>query len=269
MPRPPRPCAARSTPNPAAAAATAALVALLAANASPATAGTAEQYRLDPVHTRVEFAVSHAGYSQAIGTVSGSQGALAFDPDDWSSAVLRVRVPLRRIDMGDDGWTRAVLEPRILDAQRYPFADFVSERVEPVDERHARICGTLTLHASAQPVCLDVSFNQRKRYPLPPFRTTVGFSATATLSRAAFGITSWKSLIGDAVSLRIEAEAIADDDALRRFDAEAPHMRSDGMPSDGMPSDGVDASPASEADDPDAAGHDAVGQDATDPDPAP
>ncbi len=37
-------------------------------------------YRLDPVHTRVLFTISHAGYSQAIGTVSGSQGMLALDP---------------------------------------------------------------------------------------------------------------------------------------------------------------------------------------------
>ena len=31
-------------------------------------------YELDPVHTRVMFAVEHAGFSKAIGTVSGSSG---------------------------------------------------------------------------------------------------------------------------------------------------------------------------------------------------
>ena len=52
---------------------------------------------------------------------------------------------------------------------------------------------------------------------MPPFRRTVGFSATTTISRADFGITAWKSVIGDDVELRIEAEATydgkADDDA--------------------------------------------------------
>jgi polyisoprenoid-binding protein YceI len=42
---------------------------------------------------------------------------------------------------------------------------------------------------------------------MPPFRRTAGFSATATLSRAAFGADAWTSLIGDQVTLRIEAEA--------------------------------------------------------------
>ena len=59
--------------------------ALLALLASPALAAPAN-YRLDPVHTRVLFAISHAGYSHALGTVSGSTGTLVFDPDDWSSA---------------------------------------------------------------------------------------------------------------------------------------------------------------------------------------
>ena len=42
---------------------------------------------------------------------------------------------------------------------------------------------------------------------MPPFRRTVGFSATAALSRKDFGIDAWPSVIGDAVELRIEAEA--------------------------------------------------------------
>ncbi|MCA1714869.1 MAG: polyisoprenoid-binding protein, partial [Gammaproteobacteria bacterium] len=47
------------------------------------------RYELDPAHTRVMFAVSHAGLSNAIGTVSGSSGVLLFDPDDWSTARLQ------------------------------------------------------------------------------------------------------------------------------------------------------------------------------------
>ena len=33
----------------------------------------------DPVHTRVMFTIDHAGFSKAIGTVSGSEGSLYFD----------------------------------------------------------------------------------------------------------------------------------------------------------------------------------------------
>lgn len=179
------------------------------------TAARAEpsSYRLDPVHTRVLFTVEHAGFSSALGTVSGSEGTLRFDPDDWASARLDVEVPLARLDLGDRKWNEATLAKNLLDGERFPTARFVSERIEPVDARHARVIGLLTLRGVTREVVMDVELNAVKRHPLPPFRRTAGFSATATLSRSAFGITAWSSMIGDTVDLRIEAEAVLDRNA--------------------------------------------------------
>ena len=194
---------------------------LLPAPAFAAPAG----YRLDPVHTRVLFAISHAGYSHALGTVSGSTGTLVFDPDDWSSAKVSVRVPLARLDLGDAGWNRAAGGHGLLDVERYPVATFVSSRIEPKDPTHAAVCGTLTLHGVGQEVCLQVTFNQLKRLTLPPFHRIAGFSATTTLSRKAFGIDAWPTVIGDEVELRIEAEAepgAAPDDNAPRQPTSAP-----------------------------------------------
>jgi len=188
-------------------------LALLLACLLPLSASAADRYRLDPVHTRVLFAVEHAGFSQALGTVSGSEGVLEFDPDDWRAAHLEVVVPIARLDLGDDKWNQATLARNLLDGQRHPQAHFVSTRVEPVDARSARVHGLLTLRGVSREVVLDVRLNALKRHPLPPFRRTAGFSATATLQRSDFGIAAWPSVIGDRVELRIEAEAVRDDNA--------------------------------------------------------
>lgn len=185
----------------------AALLAPVALLAPRAASAQAARYTLDPVHTRVMFELSHAGYSQAIGTISGSTGELVFDPRDWSSAKVAVSIPVAKLDLGDPGWNRAALGRGLLDGARHPVATFVSTRVEPVDATHARVIGTLTLRGVDREIALDVTFNQLRRYPMPPFSRTAGFSATATLSRAAFGADAWTSLVGDQVTLRIEAEA--------------------------------------------------------------
>ena len=99
---------------------TVALLALLCA-ACPAQAQS-RQYELDPVHTRVLFAVGHAGFSQALGTISGSTGTLVFDPADWRSARVEVEVPLARLDLGDPDWNAAVLGRRLLRTETYPSA---------------------------------------------------------------------------------------------------------------------------------------------------
>lgn len=165
------------------------------------------QYALDPVHTRVQFAVDHAGFSKAIGTVSGTTGTLLFDPDDWSLSRVEVSIPIDRVDLGDAKWNQATLARNLLDAERHPVATFVSTRVEPVDAQRAIVHGELTLRGETRPVALQVVLNGLKRHPMPPFRRTVGFSATAALSRSDFGIDAWKSMIGDAVELRLEVEA--------------------------------------------------------------
>lgn len=183
-----------------------ALAALLSCRAT--LAAEPEAYALDPVHTRVQVAVDHAGFSKALGIASGSIGTLWFTPDDLAATRWDITLPLARLDFGDARWNAAVQASSLLDAKRHPEARFVSTTVTPVDATHARACGDLTLRGVTGPMCLDVTLNALKRHPLPPFRRTAGFSATGTISRAAFGLSAWPNVIGDAVELRIEAEAV-------------------------------------------------------------
>jgi polyisoprenoid-binding protein YceI len=179
-------------------------VALLLATSSVRAAEAT--YALDPVHTRVMFAVSHAGFSNPMGTISGTTGTLVFDPDDWGKARVEAKIPLERLELGDAKWNAAVLANKFLDAKAHPVATFVSTRVEPIDATHATVVGDLTLRGVTREVKLDVVLNQVKRHPLPPFRRTAGFSAKGTLSRKDFAMTAWQSVVGEEVEIRIEAE---------------------------------------------------------------
>jgi len=178
-----------------------ALTALLAA--APVRA---ERFAIDPVHTRVAFQVSHAGFSSPIGSFSGAQGTLDFDPDDWRRARVEVRIPVATLELGDADWRRRVLDRTFFDAARFPEARFVSTQVEPRGADAALVSGDLTLHGVTRPVQLQVRLNRLARHPLS-FRRTVGFSATATLSRSDFGMDNWGNLVGDEVRLLLEVEA--------------------------------------------------------------
>ncbi|WP_168198938.1 YceI family protein [Luteimonas granuli] len=167
----------------------------------------ARSHAIDPVHSRIAIAVDHAGFSKAIGTVSGTTGTLQLVPGSWEGAHVEARIPLSRLDFGDEAWNRAIAARGLLDTGRHPEAVFRSTRIEPLDAGRARIHGELTLQGMTRDVVLEAVRNAERRYPLPPFRHTVGFSATTTLSRAEFGSTAWSSLVGDAVEVRIELEA--------------------------------------------------------------
>jgi len=186
------------------------LMLVLATASHPARA---ERFAIDPVHTRVAFQVSHAGFSSPVGTFSQASGVLDFDPGDWSSAHVDVRIPVATLQLGDDKWQGKILDPTFFDAQKFPEAHFVSTKVEAKGEDAADVTGDLTLHGVTKPVTLHVKFNQLARHPLPPFRLTAGFSATATLSRKDFGMDNWEKVVGDEVRLILEVEATKDKDA--------------------------------------------------------
>jgi polyisoprenoid-binding protein YceI len=175
--------------------------------AAPRVEAQVRDWRIDPVHTRIAFAVDHAGFSKALGTFSGAAGTLRFDPDDLAGASLEVSIPVASLELGDARWNRASLARNLLDAAGHPLASFVSTRIEALDGNRAVVHGLLTLRGQSREVALDVVVNAVKRHPMPPFRRTAGFSATTTLRRSDFGIDAWKSVIGDEIELRIEAEA--------------------------------------------------------------
>ena len=164
---------------------------------------------IDPVHTRIAFRVEHLGLSHAIGTLSGANGTLDFDPDNWRGAKLDVSIPLERLDMGNDGWKKKVLSGAFLDAAKQPIAHFVATSVAPIDATHAKVTGTLGLRGHDSTVVLDVTLNGIKRSLYTVFRKTAGFSATATLHRKELGMDAYPGAVGEDVVIEIEAEAAA------------------------------------------------------------
>jgi polyisoprenoid-binding protein YceI len=172
----------------------------------PFTTMGAESYVIDPVHTRVSFEISHAGFSKAIGTFSKIEGHLQFEENDWSKSSVEVNIPLKTLNLGDEKWQAKILEKSFFDEAHFPVAHFASTKIEKKDETTALIYGVLTLRNISVPIILNMQLNAIKRHPLS-FKKTIGVSANTTLSRKAFGMTSWQTLIGDEVIVRIEFEA--------------------------------------------------------------
>lgn len=184
------------------------------------------EWRLDPVHSRVLFEVEHAGFSQALATLSAPEGRLRYAPGRWEDAEVEVRLPLSRLDFGDADWNAAMLGRRWFDAGRHPEIHFRSTRVEPIDAERARVHGELSVRGKTAPVVLEVRQNAVKRNPLT-LRRTAGFSATAELDRRVFGLDAAPSLIGHTVRVRIEVEALRTRGSAPPGEAHAPSETED------------------------------------------
>lgn len=164
-------------------------------------------WQVDPVHSKLLVAVEHAGFSQSLALMPVSAGVLHYDPEQPDSSRVEVVLQPARLDFGDERWNAAVHGSGLLAVDNYPEARFRSDKVTLDQNGDLLIDGTLELRGVSLPLQLRAQRNGQRRHPLPPFRQTVGFSATTELSRSAFGADAWPGMVGDTVQIRIELEA--------------------------------------------------------------
>ncbi len=175
----------------------------VAADANPA-AVQAGRYAVDPSHTRVQFSVSHMGFSNWYGDFTGVTGALTLDPKSVGSAKVDITVPVASVTTTNTTLDGELKSADWFDAAAYPTIRFVSTKVVQTAPGKADITGDLTFHGVTKPIVLAATFIGSGDNPMSK-KYTVGFDATATLKRSDFGVKTYVPMIGDETSLRISA----------------------------------------------------------------
>ena len=181
----------------------AALVPGAAMAASP-DAIPAGAYNVDTNHTQALFQVNHMGFSEYNGVISGVTGALMLDPANPSADTLDVVLPVSTISTTSAKLDEELKDPTWLDAAQFPNIHFVATKVTKTGAHTALIAGNLTLHGVTRPVVLDARFVGAGANPMSK-AYTVGFAASAVIKRSDFGVTKYVPLIGDEVTLKINA----------------------------------------------------------------
>jgi polyisoprenoid-binding protein YceI len=179
----------------------AALVALSAASASIA----AESYNLEKTHADLLFSIDHAGFTQKHGAFRDFDGTLQYDAAKPENSKVEITVKTDSVDTAFAARDKDLKGEMFLDVAKYPDMHFVSTRVVPGPNEELRVEGNLTLHGVTKPITLQAKLNKKGPNPFDK-RPTLGFSATSSLKRSDFGITRAIPLIGDVVTITIDAE---------------------------------------------------------------
>jgi polyisoprenoid-binding protein YceI len=180
----------------------AALFAAGAAYAEPVT------YTLDPAHTQIGFSIDRFGFNRVLGRFENVAGEIVLDDANPANSSVRATVQIASVDSGNDTRDEHLRGERWLNAAQFPTMDFRSTAVRLTGERTAEVTGDLTLLGQTHPLTLNVTLNNMGPAPNNQ-RRTAGFSATGALNRSGWGSATAQNLIGDAVSIQIEALAQA------------------------------------------------------------
>lgn len=186
--------------------AVAAALTVLAASGAGIGAHAADRFVLDPTHTFVQFSVDRFGYNAVLGLTPGVRGEVTLDPDRPEKSSVAAALDLNTLVSFDATRDEHLKGPFWFNVAKFPSISFISTGVTLTSENAADVLGMLNLHGVEAPVTLHVKLNKRGPDPATK-KDAVGFSATATLKRSDFGMTTALGMVGDDVEIRIEAMA--------------------------------------------------------------
>ncbi len=180
-----------------------------------APASSISQWRIDPAHTRAEFAVKHLMITTVRGHFADVDGTVHEDATDPSRSSIEVSIKVASIDTGVEQRDAHLRSPDFFDAEQFPSLTFRSTNVAPAGENKLKVTGDLTIKGVTKPVVLDVTEEGRRSDPWGGNRS--GFSATTKIDRRDFGLDYNQALetggwvVGHEVKINLDIELIRQD----------------------------------------------------------
>jgi len=170
----------------------------------PAAAATSD-WQIDPAHSSAQFAVKHLAISTVRGAFTSVKGAIQLDDKDITKSTVDVTIDVNSVDTRVAARDKDLRSDHFFDVERFPTITFKSKKVEQVAPGKLKVVGDLTIHGVTKEVALDVDG------PSAPIKDPwgnqrIGINASSKITRQEFGITYGPGIIGDEVSITIDAE---------------------------------------------------------------
>lgn len=167
-------------------------------------------YALDPTHASVTWKVSHMGLSNYTARFTKFDATLNLDAAKPENSKLTVIIDPKSVRTDypfpdKENFDAKIAGKDFFDAAQYPEIRFVSTRMERLGADTGRVHGDLTFHGVTKPIVMDVKLNGAKAHPMRGVGA-VGVSATTTFKRSDFGVKKLVPMVGDEVTVLIEAE---------------------------------------------------------------
>ena len=181
---------------------------LAVAIASSVTLAAPVDYKIDPTHTATVFSWNHFGFSTPSANFTDIQGVIKVDNAKPSNSSVDVIIPISSVNTNVPALDKEFQEEAWFNAAKYPNITFKSAKVETKDKKHFKITGNLTVKGVTKPVVLDAVLNKQGEHPMAKV-PAIGFNATTSFDRSAFGIGNYVPNVGDKITVNITTEATA------------------------------------------------------------
>ena len=162
-------------------------------------------YPIDTAHSQLGFSLTHLGITAIRGTFDEYSGELKVG-DNLDDTSVTIEAQTSSINTGNALRDENVQPAEYLDVANHPGMSF---RSTSIAERNSGydLTGDLTIRSVTMPMTFDVTYNGEATFPIDG-STHFGFTARATISRSAFGVSHAPDVISDEVDLMLEVRFV-------------------------------------------------------------
>lgn len=166
-------------------------------------AWAADEYAVDPMHSGVNFKISHLGLSWIHGRFNSYSGSFTLDAADPGKSSFTLTIKTGTIDTNNAKRDEHLKSPDFFNAKDFPAIAFKSTAVKPAKEGY-EVTGDLTLHGVTKPVTFMLLGGRKAEFPKGVQRT--GFSMELVLKRSEFEMKKFGEMLGDDVHVAVSFE---------------------------------------------------------------
>ena len=166
-------------------------------------------YKIDPLHSEIEFKVKHLMISTVNGRFSSFDASMKASQEDFSDMDVEFVADVESISTGVADRDNHLKSVDFFDAKTFPKMKFVSQVVRKCDG-FMSMEGLMTIRDCTNPLALKVVYNGSDTDPWG--NTKYGFELTGSLSRKEFGLSfnaisgGGNALVDDKINLLISVQ---------------------------------------------------------------
>ncbi|WP_343530819.1 YceI family protein [Pedobacter sp.] len=158
---------------------------LLATSLSVATFAQT-QWKVDPMHSFVNFSVKHSGISLVDGSFKKFEGEFTSSKTDFTDAKINFSVDVASISTSVDMRDNHLKSDDFFNAEKFPKMTFVSTTFKKMKDNTYALAGKLTIRDVTKDVTFTVVYGGTAKDQRG--NAKIGFSASTTINRLDYNI---------------------------------------------------------------------------------
>ncbi|MCF6401534.1 YceI family protein [Chitinophaga filiformis] len=144
-------------------------------------------WKIDPMHSEVEFKIRHLMISNVTGYFGTYDATVESSNDDFTDAKITFEADVNSISTKNEQRDEHLKAEDFFHAAQYPKITFASTGVTKKGSDEYKVTGNLTIRGVTKPVELDVEYNGIQKDPYG--QTKAGFEIKGKINRKDFGLT--------------------------------------------------------------------------------